>query len=187
MNHRLFYLAALAGSCLALPASAQNIKPGLWEVSNKMQSADGRLEKAMSEMQKQMASMGPDQRKMMEDMMAQQGVNLSGIAGGGVIVKMCMTPEMVAQGQVPMQTQGSCTTSHSKTGANSMGIKFECTEPPSHGEGTVSFTGDTSYAMTMRVTSSAGGNPQTLTMNANAKWLGADCGNIKPPFLPKAQ
>jgi hypothetical protein len=37
----------------ALPAGAQTMKPGLWEINNK--SSGGRGEEAMAEMQKQMA------------------------------------------------------------------------------------------------------------------------------------
>ena len=49
----------------------------------------------MAQMQQQMASMTPEQRKMMQDMMGKQGVGIG--AGGpcGMSVKVCMTKEMV--------------------------------------------------------------------------------------------
>ena len=50
--------------------TAQTLKPGLWEINNKMQSGSGQLEKGMAEMQKEMAAMPPEQRKTMQDMMA---------------------------------------------------------------------------------------------------------------------
>jgi hypothetical protein len=183
MRYRLPVLAAAL--CMAVPLHAQNMKPGLWEINNKMQSADGQLESAMADMQKQMAALGPDQRKMMEDMMAQQGIKLSGVGGGGVIVKMCMTRDMVANNQVPLQTEGDCSTTRSKAGPTSMAVRFQCSHPPSHGDGVVNFPSDTHYTMHMQVTSSAGGKDQALTMDADAKWLAAYCGNIKPPILSK--
>lgn len=62
---------------LAPPVAAQSLKPGLWEINNKMQSSSGQVEKAMAEAQKQMAAMPPEQRKLMQDMMAKQGVAMA--------------------------------------------------------------------------------------------------------------
>ena len=56
------------------PALAQTLKPGLWEIIDKMQSGSGQIEKGIAEMQKQMAGMSPEQRKMMQDTMAKQGL-----------------------------------------------------------------------------------------------------------------
>jgi hypothetical protein len=71
-------LVVLAACSFAATASAQSLKAGLWEVSSKMTSASGELEKATAEMQAQMASMPPEQRKMMDEMMAKQGVKMGG-------------------------------------------------------------------------------------------------------------
>ena len=69
MKRILFPLAVvLAG--LSFGATAQNMKPGLWEVSSKMKTASGEMERGMAEMQAQMAAMTPEQRKMMESMYA---------------------------------------------------------------------------------------------------------------------
>ena len=183
MSFRLSVLLALA--LAAGTSSAQNIKPGLWEINNKMQSANGELEAAMAQMQKQLANMPPEQRKMMEDAMAKQGVNLStSSSGGGIGVKMCMTKEMVAQNKVPMQQQGDCTHTQSPMVGNTMKISFNCSKPPSSGEGQVTYLSDTAYKMNMKLTSTQGGKSGTMTMDANAKWLGADCGNIKPIQMP---
>jgi hypothetical protein len=175
----------IAAGLVAGAASAQNIKPGLWEINNKMQSGNGELEAAMAQMQKQLASMSPEQRKMMEDAMAKQGVNFSpSSSGGGIGVKMCMTKEMVAQNKVPMQQQGDCTHTQSPMVGNTMKISFSCTKPPSSGEGQVTYMSDTAYKMNMKVTSTMQGKSGTMTMDANARWLGSDCGNIKPFKMP---
>jgi hypothetical protein len=50
-------------------AAAQNMKPGLWEMSTQMKG-DGQMGAAMAEAQKELANMPPEQRKMMQDMMA---------------------------------------------------------------------------------------------------------------------
>ena len=66
MKH-ILYPAALVVSTLAMAAQAQNMKPGLWEISQKMQTGSGEMEKAMADMQKELAAMAPEQRKMMQD------------------------------------------------------------------------------------------------------------------------
>lgn len=169
---------------ISLPAAAQNMKPGLWEVNTKM--GGGEMDKAMAAMQEQLASMPAEQRKMMEDMMAKQGMNLSG-AGGGISMKMCVTREMAARNQLPVQTDGQCTTTQSPVAGNRMKYSFACKNPPSSGEGEVSFNGDSGYSMKMRATSTVQGKPQQIDMAATGKWLGADCGNIKPLVMPAAK
>lgn len=186
MKIRLAVLAALAAAGFtALPAFAQ-MKPGLWEVSNKMSTGSGQLENAMAEMQKQMASMPPEQRKMMEDMMSKQGVSIDSGAGGAVIAKMCVTKEMVAQNQMPIQQHGDCTSTHTPIVGKTMKLTFSCTKPPSSGEGQITFTSDTSYTMKMKANSTNTGKAETMNIDGTGKWLGADCGSIKPIAIPSA-
>jgi Protein of unknown function (DUF3617) len=181
MRFRLATVAAFACATLtALPSLAQNIKPGLWEMNSKMQSGSGKLEMAMAAMQAQLANMTPEQRKTMENLMAQRGVKLSGGPDAGVLVKMCLTPEMVAQNQLPLQQNGDCSTTRSPVKGNIMKVAFTCARPASSGEGQVTFVSDSAYRLNMKITSNAGGSPETMDVDGSGKWLGADCGNIKP-------
>jgi hypothetical protein len=50
MNKTLAMLACACAALLSLPAGAQAMKPGLWELSNKVSSADGQMQSAMAEM-----------------------------------------------------------------------------------------------------------------------------------------
>ena len=96
-------------SCLLLcstSAFAQSMLPGLWSVQSKM-GGNPEMEKAMAEMQKQLASMPPAQRKQMEAMMGKNGMGVA--PGGGFSLKVCVTPEMAARAELPSQTEGSCT------------------------------------------------------------------------------
>ena len=64
-------------------------------LAKKMQGAAGsKADAAMAQMQKQMAAMSPEQRKMVEDMMAKKGMQMGAAPGGGMAVKVCLTPEM---------------------------------------------------------------------------------------------
>jgi hypothetical protein len=171
--------AVLAAACLSL--SAQTLKPGLWEISNKMQG--GGMDDAMAELQKQMAQMPPQQRKQMEAAMAQQGVKMAPGSGGGMAIQMCFTKEMVERNDVPMGD--SCTTTQNQRSGNTQKFAFTCSNPPSSGEGQVTYNGPEAYGSRMTVKTVAGGKPQVTTMEASGKWLKADCGSVKPMPLPK--
>lgn len=175
-------LAAAALAALSMSVSAQSLKPGLWEVTNKT-SGNPQMEQAMAEMQKQMASMPPAQRKQMEAMMGQNGMSVG--AGGAVTVKVCITPEMAARSELPSQTEGDCTSTITSRTGNTLKSKFACKNPPTTGEGTYTFSGDKAFATKMVMQTVRNGKPETMTMEGQGKWLSADCGNIKPIQPPK--
>lgn len=184
---RLFPVSGLAGlACLGLmitPVAAQTMKPGLWEVTNKMGGSGdsgAKMAAAMEQMQKQMASMPPEQRKQMEKMMAQQGVNMAPGAGGGMSVRVCITREMAARNETPTQTRGDCKHEQMQKSGNTTRFKFTCTKPPSSGEGEVTMNSPESYTMKMKMTSQAKGKPEQMTMDAQGKWVASDCGSVKP-------
>jgi hypothetical protein len=180
----LFLAVWLSLSAIALSAHAQSTKPGLWEVTSKV-GGSPEMDKAMAQMQQQMANMPPDQRKQMEAMMGKQGISLSGAAGGGVQIKTCISKEMAEKSQMPMRTQGDCISTVSDKTSSGMRMKFVCTNPPSTGEGQFTFSGDSAYTMKMNVSATHQGKPQTTTIEGSGKWLGSDCGSIKPMELPK--
>ena len=113
-------LLASAALAFASGAYAQTTKPGLWEITNKMQSSSGEMEKAMANMEKQMASMPPEQRKQMQDMMAKQGMSMGSASGGGMSMKVCITKEMAERNELPQQQQGDCKTTRSPVSGNTM-------------------------------------------------------------------
>lgn len=175
-----FLLAAV----LCLPAFGQTLKPGLWEVQQKMHGS-GEMNQAMAEMQKQMAAMPPEQRKQMEAMMAKQGVQMgAATSGGGMSMKMCMTKEMAERNELPAN-QGDCKTTSQQRSGNTMRMAFSCTNPPSSGETQFTLVSPEAYTMKMTATTTASGKPEKVNMEGTGKWLTADCGNIKPVAPPK--
>jgi hypothetical protein len=182
---KLHFLLAAALVAVASAASAQSMKPGLWEITSKMQTASGQMERQMAQAQQQMANMPPEQRKMMEEMMARQGVKMGAAGGGGMTMKVCMTKEMVEHNEMPSQQRGDCKTTSQTRSGNTMKMAFACTNPPSTGEGQFTFNGSEGYTMKMAVNTTVQGKPETMNMDANGKWLGADCGDVKPRAMPK--
>ncbi|MDT8990733.1 DUF3617 domain-containing protein [Curvibacter sp. APW13] len=168
-------------ACAAL-GHAQTLQPGLWEITTQMQGAQGgRMAGAMEQMNQQMASMSPEQRKMVQDMMAKQGMQMGGPAGdGGMRMKVCMSKDMAERNEIPAERRGDCKHTQSPRVGNTMKYSFTCTNPPSSGEGEVTFQGREAYSMRMAMTTTVKGQPEKMDMQGSGKWLGADCGNIKP-------
>jgi len=167
---------ALAAACAAFGASAQNLKPGLWEVRHKMQGTP-EMERQLEEARKQMAAMPPEQRRQMEAMMAGRGVQM-GV--GGHSVRMCLTREMVERNEIPAQ-QGDCRMTNQQRTGNTLKVNFTCTNPPSSGESRMTINSPESYAMKTTASSSIDGRVETMSVEGSGKWVGADCGSLKPP------
>lgn len=162
-----------AGSAWAQSTTA----PGLWEIRNRM-GGNPEMEKAMADMQRQLAAMPPAQRQQMEAMMGQNGMSVG--AGGAMILKVCITPEMAARAELPSQTEGDCTMTVVSRSGNTLKSKFVCQNPPSTGEGRFTFNGDKAYTSHVVMRTTRNGKPETLTVDGDARWLSASCGNVKP-------
>jgi hypothetical protein len=162
-------------------ASAQSLKPGLWEATHKTQfGGNSQMQQQMAQAQQQMAAMPPEQRKMMEDMMKSRGVSMSvGPGGAGMSIKYCLTKEMAARREVPAQ-RGDCKTTHQPAGANTMKIAFTCSNPPSSGEGEVTISSPEAYTVKMVVHTTVQGRQENMNMDGAGHWLAADCGDIQP-------
>ena len=167
-----------AGACFTPVALAQTIKPGLWEVQTKVEGAE--MSEAMAQMREGMASMSAEERKIMEDMMAKKGMSLTSKAGGGIVAKTCLSKEMVARNQMPIQQQGDCTTTVTEKNSSGMKMRFVCAQPPSTGDGQITYKGDLAYTMKMVIKSTNQGRTETSTVVADGKWISGDCGGLKP-------
>ncbi|MBT9464724.1 DUF3617 domain-containing protein [Hydrogenophaga sp.] len=173
-------LVLLLSTLCVTTAHAQSTKPGLWEINQKM-GGSAEMDQAMAQMQKQMAGMSPAEKKMMQDMLGKQGMTMSTPgAGGGMAMKVCITPEMAAKQDMPVQTEGDCTTTITSRSANTLKMNFVCKNPPSTGEGTYTFSGDTAYTMKMLMKTTQQGKPVSTTLDGQGKWLSANCGTVKP-------
>jgi hypothetical protein len=172
-------LLTAATVILSAPAhaqgAAQKLRPGLWEHGFTMKSQSGQLEAGMKKMQDAMAQMTPQQRKQMQDMMASQGV---GMTGGSQSVKLCLSKED-AERDVPLQQDG-CDQKVKRSG-NVWQITFQCKgPPPSSGEGQMTLASPTAYSGSFLLLTEVDGKPERMQMTQTGKWLAADCGAIRP-------
>lgn len=172
---RLVTVASLLVACAA--SQAQTMKPGLWEIRQQMQ-LDPEMQAQMDQARQQMASLPPEQRKLMESMMAQRGMSVD-MGSGGTALKVCVSKEQAERSEPPIDDKSDCKHDTKRSG-NVIHMRFECSDPPSKGEGDVTLESAQAYSMKMRMTSQHDGKPQTVSMNGTGRWLGAACGDIKP-------
>lgn len=179
MKRKTSVMMAVSGLLICGMAGAQNMKPGLWEMTQAMRGQAGGKDvaAAQAQAQRELAALPPEQRKMVEAMMAKQGMSMP---AGGNTVRVCISREMAERGQPPARQEGDCKTEWSPRKGNTITTKFTCNNPPSTGEGTIVFNSSESYTMNMKVTQTRGGKPETMTLQSTSKWVGADCGNLKP-------
>jgi hypothetical protein len=109
--------------------------------------------------------------------MASRGVKMG---AQGTSMKFCLTKEQAAKPAEPRMT-GDCTQSEVQRSGNTMKYKFACTRPQQiAGDGQVSYVSDKAYSGRSNVTTLVNGQPQQMSMEMTGKWLGADCGEVKP-------
>ncbi len=173
---KLHVCALLAGACVAGPVFSQTdqLRPGLWEHSMSMKGG-GQAAAAMAQAQQQMANLPAEQRKMMEKMMADQGIAMG---PKGNSVKVCMTKEDAARNEFPQQD--GCTQDVKRNGAV-WTVAFQCKgDPPSSGEGTLRLLSPTAYTGDFTITTVVAGKPERMQMSQSGKWLAAECGALAP-------
>ncbi len=195
MNFRLTAATLLSLTAMAgLPASAQSLKPGLWEINNKLEGGNDPRVQQMRQMQKgnleamrgKMDSMTPEQRRKMEAMMAKLGQVNQMSEDGGMTIKVCVTPEMAAQNKLIDHQRIGCTNTRTPIVGGVMKVGFSCVNPKSSGEGTVTLSGDTAYTVDMKMSSTTrDGKIMTSAMASKGKWLGVSCGDVKPPSMTR--
>lgn len=169
---RISVLQSLSLALCLLPAlaTAQDIQPGLWEISSSNMQVDGQALPDMQQMLEQMKNLPPEQRQMMEEMMAQQGVQL-----GDQGVRVCMSEAQIKAQDIPLQDPKSgCSHEITERSAELWKFRFSC--PDGQGEGETRFLSD--KAFTTQVQGTYGG--RNSSMQSHARWIATDCGGLQP-------
>jgi hypothetical protein len=173
-----FALAAFAAGPLPVPP----VKPGLWEARMSSLDADGhelpRPEQAA------MARMPPEARARMAEAMKARGLSMPDANGG---TKVCLTKDMFDSGKwQQMATDSGCTTNYSTLSGSTWKFHSSCAALKSESDGEIVFSGPESYRTKVTTTATVTGKMNTSTRIVQAKWLAADCGDIKPFTPPPA-
>ena len=172
--------------CLALAVAAAGalpvppVKPGLWEVRMSVLDADGH-EVAAPE-QAALSRMPPEQRARMAEAMKARGLSMPDANGA---TKACLTKELFESGAWQQAASNSgCTTNFSTQSATTWKWHSSCTAMKSESDGETVFTNAEGYKTKVTTTLTVTGKTKTTTRMLQGKWLGADCGDIKPLTPP---
>jgi hypothetical protein len=165
----LLLSGSMAAAALAQGSPALNIKFGLWELAIDMGGTGG-LPPGVD-----LSTMTPEQQAAMAQAMRGRGMT----PGGGMAVKMCMTKEKLANGQMRQSRPGQdCKDKVNKSTATTLDITETCTsstQPPvvTTSELHVEAPSPTSVKITAQQTG------QPMIVNMTGKWVAAECGDIK--------
>lgn len=173
----LLLIAGLAAAQFSTFAHAQQMKPGLWEFKQTPQ-LDPARKAQMEQAQKAMESMPPERRAMIEQMMGKQGVNVS-MSGGAISIKTCITKEQAERNMAPVNQHGNCTQDVKRSG-NTIQTHFVCTDPASEGDAIVTLRGNEGFTNDVTIRHQRQGKTETTRVSGEGRWLGADCGDVKP-------
>ena len=175
--------------CLALAVAAAGqlpkppVKPGLWEVRMSVLDADGH-EVAAPE-QAALSRMPPEARARMAEAMKARGVSMPDANGA---TKACLTRELFESGAwQQMASDAGCTTNYSTLSGSTWKWHSSCTALNSESDGETVFGSGESYRTKVTTTMTVQGKVNTSTRIVQGKWLGADCGGIKPLAPPDAR
>ena len=171
-----------AGTCLSAHAqSAPPIKPGLWQVTAQRVSNGT----AVAPPNDRLASLPPEQRKQVEAAMKARGIDVSGGSGGGSGggTKICLSKESLAQGH--WQGRAGCKTDVKTRSDKAWAWHSSCSQPASETDGEATFTDAENYVVRTSTVMTLNGQSRTSQNTIAARWLGANCGELKP-FTPPA-
>ncbi|HKW52837.1 MAG TPA: DUF3617 domain-containing protein [Stellaceae bacterium] len=162
---------------VALPALAADntplaVKPGLWEMTSDTQHSG-----APPLPPEALARMSPEQRQKVEQ--AMQGA----MAPRHRVDKHCVTAEDIKSGfdRMDRMGRGQCTQKVTTSSATVHEGTFACTgEGNSSGSYRVEAKSPEAVVVSWNMTMTSGANTTTMKNDMRGKWLGADCGDVKP-------
>ena len=147
-----------------LTAVASHGKVGLWEVTTHMN------------MPNMMANIPPEALARMRE----HGVNMS--PNQTYTSQHCMTAAEVAEDKPPpMRNSEDCQMSNMSHDAHTFTADMVCSTERMQGRGhlSVNFDSTEHYAGTYTFNGTTEGHTQNMTYNFEARWVSADCGNVK--------
>lgn len=169
--------AAIALTILSLFSAATEaiaagvMKPGLWEITTK---SDG-------------LKTIPNLTAQQKEQMRQAGIDIEQMSAGSMVSKICISKEMAERDQPPLMStnQTGCVHKNAQRSSTGYSADIVCNGPNMTGSGTVkgTFVGDT-FSAVNDFKGSSHGEPVNRHSETTGKYLGSDCGNIKPMLMP---
>lgn len=164
-----FAIILMTLSLLSTPLLAEGkMKAGLWEVTTE------------SGMMKSMPKISPEQMAQMRKL----GIDMSQLQTGAIVNKICVTKEMAERQELPQMDdkESGCAMKNQQQKGMSYTADMICNGPEMKGKGVVKtiFTDDRSFNVSSDFKGTIGGMPVNEQTTTSGKWLGANCGSVKP-------
>jgi hypothetical protein len=151
---------------------ALDVKLGLWEVTNTLQTSGM---PPVSIPPDALAKMTSEQRARVEEMMKGSG------SGRPTTRKSCMTREKMNKQEMFGDDQKSCTRTVVTSSSSKVEMQLQCAMDGTKTNGTFRVEAMNSENVKGSMQMATTGGDRTMNMNSNftAKWLAPDCGDIK--------
>ncbi|MCQ4322185.1 DUF3617 domain-containing protein [Stutzerimonas stutzeri] len=172
MKH-IVRLSAAALLLAALAVQAEEMLPGLWEFASDDIEVDGMQMPGVEEMVEQMKNLPPDERGVMEEMLAAQGVQL-----GARGMRICLSEAQVKSRKLPFQDEPGCSQEITEQTDSLWAFTFQC--PDAKGKGETRLISEREVASMIESDYQVGTQQGSSRMQSHGKWLSADCGALKP-------
>ena len=164
----LIFLVGFCQTAAKSLAASIQAKPGLWEINISVESAA--LNKAM-------AALSPEARKKLQEMQAKHGIG----ANGGPGSKVCYSKDVLDRVEIIAQSaSGMCEHKVREKSSSVLRSDFTCNDGTS---GTSDFVFDSPTSFSGKIKSTK--NSKVTEVTQTARFLGTDCGDVKPLTLPK--
>jgi hypothetical protein len=122
-----------------------------------------------------LSKMSPEQRAQMEGMMKGRGG-----AGAPRTTKVCLTRESLSAGAFG-QSDGSCNSKVVSSSSSKQVLHMECAQGGTRTVGDLTVDRvDAGHAKGTMLMKSEGDQAREVKMSFDTKWIGADCGDVKP-------
>lgn len=186
MNKTLTALLALAA--LGAAHAQSGLKAGLWENRTTLMTVDGKdmaavLRAAAEQQQKEIASLPPEQRKQAEAVLGRQG-------GDPLVRRVCISAEMARNEQllVPRPARADCEPPTVKREGARSSFSFSCKRDGGTltGKGESVTEGERISTWLETKGKNGAGKSQSMRAESRMKYLGSDCGDVKPLSAPTA-
>jgi hypothetical protein len=167
-------ITAFAIAAAAFAAHAQTappIKPGLWQIHSERE-VNGQKQPDASE---RMKNLSPEKRAQIEAMMKQHGI-AAGAAGMG---RACYTRETLERSPWAA-TETDCKATFGTRSASSWKWHTTCPKSGYEADGEAVFPDPENYIVKSTSVMKLGDKVRNSQTTITAKWLGADCGGLKP-------
>jgi len=175
----------LVVSCLAFATAAhadstqeiigslvKDVKPGLWEVKQKT-AVDGQ---ELPDISKMLEKVPPEMRAQVEAMMEKKAARLV----SGKPMQVCLTKEQLEKQAAENDAENRCQFNDLERDGNVTRVKVQCSKPKAKGETTVTRLNAESWTSVTQMMVEEQGSAHAVNSEADARWLSADCGAVKP-------